>query len=110
MQRPKNSVLLRVFIGESDKFKGQALYELIVQKARELGLAGATVLRGILGFGADSHMHSAKLLDLSADLPIVIEVVDTKENIDRLLLFIDEHVVEGMVTLEDIKVLKYRHK
>lgn len=109
MKLPEQAVLLRIFIGESDKYKNKPLYEQIVLKARELNLAGATVLRGILGFGADSRMHSAKLLDLSIDLPIIIEIVDVKENIDRLLPFIDETVKEGLVTLENIKVIKYRH-
>jgi uncharacterized protein len=109
MKLPENSVLLRIFIGESDKYKSKPLYEQIVLKARELNLAGATVLRGILGFGADSRMHSAKLLDLSADLPIIIEIVDIQENIAKILPFIDETVTEGLVTLEDIKVIKYRH-
>jgi uncharacterized protein len=109
MKLPEQSVLLRVFIGESDKYKNKPLYEQIVLKARELNLAGATVIRGILGFGADSRIHSAKLLDLSIDLPVIIEIVDTQENIDKLLPFIDETVVEGLVTLEDIKVIKYRH-
>ena len=109
MKLPEQAVLLRVFIGESDKQGGRPLYEQIVLKARELNLAGATVLRGILGFGADSRLHSAKLLELSEDLPVVIEVVDTKENIDRLMPFIDENVTEGLVTLEDIQIIKYRH-
>lgn len=109
MKLPEQAVLLRVFIGESDKKNGKPLYEQIVLKARELNMAGATALRGILGFGADSRLHSAKLLDLSEDLPVVIEVVDTKENIDRLMPFIDENVTEGLVTLEDIRVIKYRH-
>jgi PII-like signaling protein len=109
MKLPEDSVLLRVFIGESDKVKGRPLYEQIVIKARQLNLAGATVLRGVLGFGADSRLHSAKLLSLSADLPMVVEIVDVRENIDKLLPFIDEHVVEGLVTLEDVKVIKYRH-
>ncbi|MBU1355601.1 MAG: DUF190 domain-containing protein [Candidatus Edwardsbacteria bacterium] len=109
MKLPEQAVLLRVFLGESDKKNGKPLYEQIVLKARELNLAGATVLRGILGFGADSRLHSAKLLELSEDLPVVIEVVDTKENIDRLMPFIDENVTEGLVTLEDIRVIKYRH-
>ncbi|HAD81455.1 MAG: hypothetical protein A2509_07380 [Candidatus Edwardsbacteria bacterium RIFOXYD12_FULL_50_11] len=109
MKLPEQAVLLRVFIGENDKHNGKPLYEQIVLKARELNLAGATVLRGILGFGADSRLHSAKLLNLSEDLPVVIEVVDTKENIDRLMPFIDQNVTEGLVTLEDIRVIKYRH-
>jgi hypothetical protein len=109
MKLPEQAVLLRVFIGENDKHNGKPLYEQIVLKARELNLAGATVLRGILGFGADSRLHSAKLLNLSEDLPVVIEVVDTKENIDRLMPFIDQNVTEGLVTMEDIRVIKYRH-
>ena len=109
MKLPEKSVLLRVFIGESDHYKGKALYEQIVLKAREMNLAGATVLRGIMGFGADSRMHSAKILDLAVDLPIIIEIVDTQEKIDLILPFIDEHVVEGMVTIENINVIKYRH-
>lgn len=110
MKLPEQAVLLRVFIGENDKINGKPLYEQIVLKARELNLVGATVLRGILGFGADSRLHSAKLVNLSEDLPVVIEVVDTKENIDRLRPFIDENVTEGLVTLEDIQIIKYRHK
>jgi len=80
-----------------------------VLKARELNLAGSTVLRGILGFGADSRIHSAKLLELSVDLPMVVEIVDTEENINRLMPFIDETVTEGLVTLEKMRVIKYRH-
>ena len=101
--------LLRIFIGEADKHNGRPLYEQIVLKARELNLAGATVLRGVLGFGAHSRIHSAKLLDLSNDLPLVIEIVDTEEKIAKLMPFIDENVDEGLVTLEKVKVVKYRH-
>lgn len=110
MKLPEDALLLRIFIGERDKYHGRPLYESIVLKAREMNLAGATVIRGILGFGAHSRIHSAKILELSQDLPIVIEIVDTKENIDKLLPFIDENVEEGLVTLEKIKVIKYRHK
>ena len=110
MKLPEDALLLRIFIGERDKYHGKPLYESIVMKAREMNLAGATVIRGILGFGAHSRIHSAKLLELSQDLPIIIEIVDTKENIDKLLPFIDENVEEGLVTLEKIKVIKYRHK
>uniref|UniRef100_A0A7C3N635 DUF190 domain-containing protein n=1 Tax=candidate division WOR-3 bacterium TaxID=2052148 RepID=A0A7C3N635_UNCW3 len=109
MKLPEKSILLRIFIGESDKYNGKPLYEQIVFKARELNLAGATVIRGILGFGADSRIHSAKLLELSIDLPIIIEIVDTQEKIDTLLPFIDETVKEGLVTLEEVKVIKYKH-
>lgn len=101
--------MLRIFIGENDQYKGKPLYEQIVLKARELNLAGATVTRGILGFGADSRIHTAKILALSEDLPLIIEIVDTEENIDRLMPFIDETVEEGLVTLEKMKVVKYRH-
>jgi uncharacterized protein len=108
MKTTEDSVLLRILIGEKDKLHGKPLYESIVMKARELHLAGATVVRGMLGFGADSRLHSAKLLELSQDLPTIIEIVDSQENIDKLLPFIDEHVAEGMVTMEKVKVLKYR--
>ncbi len=110
MKLPEEGMLLRIFIGESDKYKDKALYEQIVIKARELNLAGATVVRGIMGFGADSRMHSAKLLRLSEDLPIVIELVDIEENLNKLLPFLDETVQEGLITLEKVRVIKYRHK
>ncbi len=108
MKLPEDGRLLRIFIGESDKADGRPLYEAIVLKARELNLAGATVLRGIMGFGADSRMHTAKLLELSEDLPVIIEIVDVKENLDKLMPFLDEQVQEGLITLEDVKVVKYR--
>lgn len=110
MRLPEEGMLLRIFVGETDQYKGKALYEQIVIKARELNLAGATVLRGIMGFGADSRMHSAKLLRLSEDLPVVIELVDTEENLSKLLPFLDETVEEGLITLEKVRVIKYRHK
>lgn len=109
MKLPEEGMLLRIFAGETDQYKGKALYEQIVIKARELNLAGATVVRGIMGFGADSRMHSAKLLRLSEDLPIVIELVDTEENLNKLLPFLDEAVTEGLITLEKVRVIKYRH-
>ncbi len=109
MKLPEEGMLLRVFIGEQDKLNGKPLYEQIVMKARELNMAGATVLQGILGFGADSRIHSAKILRLSEDLPIVIEIVDTEEKINTILPFLDETVHEGMITLEKVKVLKYTH-
>ncbi|HQP11125.1 MAG TPA: DUF190 domain-containing protein [Candidatus Omnitrophota bacterium] len=110
MKLPEEGMLLRIFVGETDQHKGKVLYEQIVIKARELNLAGATVVRGIMGFGADSRMHSAKLLRLSEDLPIVIELVDTEENLNKLLPFLDETVQEGLITLEKVRVIKYRHK
>lgn len=109
MKLPEDAYLLRVFIGESDRFRDKPLYEQVVLKARELNLAGATVLRGIMGFGADSRIHTAKLLELSADLPMVVEIVDTEENINKLMPFIDQTVTEGLVTLEKMRVIKYRH-
>ena len=108
MKIPENGKLLRIFIGESDRWHRQPLYEAIVLKARELGLAGATVLRGPMGFGASSHLHTAKILRLSMDLPIVIEIVDAEAKINLLLPHLDEMVTEGLVTLEDVRVLKYR--
>lgn len=110
MKLPGEGMLLRIFIGESDSYNGKALYEQIVLKARELNLAGATVIRGIMGFGADSRMHTAKLLRLSEDLPVVIELVDTEENLNMLLPFLDEVVTEGLITLEKVRVIKYRNK
>jgi len=110
MNLPQEGMLLRIFIGESDQYKGKALYEQIVLRARELNLAGATVIRGIMGFGASSRMHSAKLLRLSEDLPVIIEIVDEVEKLNTLLPFLDEAVEEGLITLEKVRVIKYRHK
>jgi uncharacterized protein len=100
--------LLRIFIGESDKHGRKPLYQAIVEMLREEGLAGATVLRGIEGFGATSHLHTARILRLSEDLPIVIEVADTAERIGAIMPKIDEMVTEGMVTLERVEVVSYR--
>lgn len=100
--------LLRIFIGESDTWHGKPLYEAIVQVARSEGLAGATVLRGIEGFGADSRLHTSRILRLSEDLPVVIEIVDTAENVDAILPKLDEMVGEGMMTIERVHVIAYR--
>ena len=100
--------LLRIFIGESDKHGRKPLYQAIVEMLREEGMAGATVLRGIEGFGATSHLHTARILRLSEDLPIVIEVADTAERIEAIMPKIDELVLEGMVTIERIEVVSYR--
>lgn len=100
--------LLRIFLGEQDHWHGRPLYEAIVLAARELGLAGATVLRGPMGFGANSRLHTTKLLRLSEDLPIVIEIVDRRERIDLLLPRLDEMVSEGLVTLEPVEIIRYR--
>jgi PII-like signaling protein len=100
--------LLRIFIGESDRWHGKPLYEAIVELARSEGLAGATVLRGIEGFGAKSHLHTSRILRLSEDLPIVIEMVDTAENIDRVLPMLDPMVGDGMLTVEKVHSIAYR--
>jgi uncharacterized protein len=109
MKLPEDGMLLRVFIGEADMSEGRPLYEQIVLQARTLNLAGATVLRGIMGFGASSRLHAAKILRLSEDLPIVVEIVDTKEGLESLLPFLDETVKDGMITMEKVRVIKYRH-
>lgn len=109
MKLPEEGMLLRIFIGETDKYKDKALYEQIVLKAKELNLAGATVLRGLMGFGADSRMHTSKLLRLSEDLPVIVEIVDTEANLNKLIPFLDEVVQEGLITLEKVRVIKYRH-
>jgi len=105
---PKDGKLLRIFIGENDHYEGQPLYEWIVLKARERGLAGATVLRGLEGFGAHSRLHTPKILRLSSDLPIVVEIVDTEEKIESFLPVIDEAVGEGLATVERVEVRFYR--
>ena len=101
--------LLRVFIGESDKFEGRPLYQVIVERARRRELAGATVLRGYLGFGANSRIHSARVLRLSEDLPMVIEIVDEPARINAFATELDEIIGEGLVTLEKVEVILYRH-
>ncbi|HEX8898808.1 MAG TPA: DUF190 domain-containing protein [Chthoniobacterales bacterium] len=110
MNLPEDALLLRIFIGESDRWKHQPLYEAIVIKARELHIAGATVLRGPMGFGAASRIHTAKVLRLSMDLPIIIEIVDTEEKVNSLLPALDEMMGSGLVTLEKVKVIHYRHR
>ena len=105
---PKDGTLLRIFVGESDKHQGSPLYEWIVRKAREQGLAGATVLRGLEGVGAHSRLHTAKILRLATDLPIVIEIVDTEDNIQAFLPAIDDAIGEGLATLEKVEVRFYR--
>ena len=109
MKLPEEGLLLRIFIGETDQYKGKPLHEQIVLKARELDLAGATVIRGIMGFGANSRLHTAKLLRLSEDMPVVVEIVDTESNIDKILPFLDDTVEEGLITIEKARVIKYRH-
>jgi len=108
MLLPEDAVLLRIFIGESDRYQHQPLYQAIVLKARELGLAGATVLRGPMGFGKSSHLHTAKILRLSMDLPMVIEIVDSDKKINVFLPALDEMMGGGLVTLEKVKVVRYQ--
>src|SRR5512142_716634 len=108
MHLPNDALLLRVFIGESDRWKHQPLYEAIVMKARESHLAGATVLRGLMGFGKSSRVHTAKILRLSMDLPLIIEVVDTEEKLNAFLPILDEMMKGGLVTLEKVRVIDYR--
>ena len=107
MQIPKQALLLRIFFGEDDKLGGRPLYEAIVLKAREMHLAGATVLRGPMGFGASSRLHTTKILRLSEDLPLVIEIVDSEEKIDDFLPVLDGMMSSGLVTLEKVQVLQY---
>ena len=108
MKLPSEAELLRIFIGESDKHGGRPLYEVIVEEARLRGMAGATVLRGTLGFGAHSRIHTAKVLRLSEDLPMVIEIVDTPERIKAFLPELDGMMAEGLVTLEKVRLITYR--
>ena len=109
MTLPKEAKLLRIFIGESDIYMHRPLYEVIVEEARKCGLAGATVLRGILWFGANSRIHTTKILRLSEDLPVVVEIVDAEDKIEAFLPALDEMIGEGMVTLEKAQVITYRH-
>ncbi|MEJ2367052.1 MAG: DUF190 domain-containing protein [Acidobacteriota bacterium] len=106
---PAEAELLRIFIGESDKADHRPLYEAIVEEARKQGLAGATVLRGIMGFGARSRIHTSKILRLSEDLPMVVELVDTPEKIDAFIPFLDSVIEDGLITREKARVVFYRH-
>lgn len=108
MKVPADGKLLRIFIGEQDRWQGRPLYEAIVHLAKKEGMAGATVLKGMMGFGCKSHMHTAKLLRLSEDLPIIIEMVDSEEKISAFLPHLDEMVREGLMTLEKANVIMYR--
>ena len=110
MHLPEDAVLLRIFVGESDRHGHQPLYERIVLKAREMQMAGATVLRGPMGFGKSSHLHTAKILRLSMDLPIVIEIVDSEEKVNAFLPVLDKIMGGGLVTLEKAKVIRYQEQ
>jgi PII-like signaling protein len=107
MQIPRDAVLLRIFIGESERSDHKPLYEAIVLKARELQMGGATVLRGPMGFGKSSHLHSAKILRLSEDLPMVIEIVDSQAKIDAFIPVLDKMMGSGLITVEKVQVLQY---
>ncbi|MFO7682031.1 MAG: DUF190 domain-containing protein [Chloroflexota bacterium] len=107
MKLHEQGLLLRIFIGESDKYEGKPLYEAIVHQAKELELAGATVTRGITGFGARSKIHTTKFLRLSTDSTLIVEIVDSEEYINRLLPFLDIVVKDGLITLEKVQVIKY---
>ncbi len=108
MKIPQDSVLLRIYVNEMEKWQHRPLYEAIVLKARDLHLAGATVLRGPMGYGESAHLHTAKILDLSVNLPLVIEIVETEEKITAFLPVLDEMIESGLVTLEKVKALRYR--
>src|SRR6185369_9629631 len=108
MTIPEEGYLLRIFVGESDKVGHRPLYEVIVLKAREAGLAGATVLRGVMGYGKNSVLHTAKILRLSEDLPMVVEIVDSLEKVEAFLPELDGMITDGLVTLEKVRVLHYR--
>lgn len=108
MELPREGKLLRVFVGESDKHEGRPLYQWLVERAREHGLAGATAVRGLGGFGARSRLHTAKILRLSTDLPVVVEIVDTPERIEAFLPVVDAAVTEGLATVERVEVRFYR--
>ena len=107
MRMPQEAVLLRIFLGESDRCEGRPLYEAIVLAARERKLAGATVLRGPMGYGHSSHLHTSRILRLSEDLPLVIEIVDDREKIEAFLPELDEMMISGLVTTEKVQVLRY---
>lgn len=109
MKAPDDGQLLRIFIGESDYYEDKPLYEWIILKARELNLAGATVTRGIMGYGANSRIHTAKILRLSTDLPIIVEIVDREQNLNKIMPYIDKAVKEGLITMETVRVIKYRN-
>jgi PII-like signaling protein len=110
MRLEGDGVLLRVFLGELDRWHGQPLYEAIVLAARQAGLAGATVFRGPMGFGARSRLHTTKILRLSEDLPVVIEIVDTQANVDAFVPKLDEMMGDGLVTIEKVRILRYKAK
>jgi len=110
MKKESEAILLRIFIGESDEYEGKKLYQYLIEMLKNEGIAGATVLRGIAGFGKTSHIHTTSILRLSTDLPIVVEITDKKENIDRIKPKLDEVIREGLVTEEKVKIIFYEGK
>jgi hypothetical protein len=106
---PSQAQLLRIYIDETDKYDGRPLYEAIVEEARKRGMAGATVIRAMMGFGAHSRIHTSKILRLSEDLPVVVEIVDKHERIKPFLTLLNQMIDEGLVTLENVEVVVYRH-
>lgn len=108
MKIPKEGELLRIFIGEADKWEGKPLYEEVILLAKKEGMAGATAIKGFMGYGCKSHMHTAKLLRLSEDLPVIIEIVDSSEKINQFIPHLDKMVKEGLITLEKANVILYR--
>jgi PII-like signaling protein len=109
MKKGDKAVLLRIYIGELDRYHGKPLWEAILMRSRELGLAGCTVLHGVAGFGAASHLHTSKVLRLSEDLPVLIEIVDRQDKIDEMMPFLEEVVTDGMITTEKVEIVKYVH-
>jgi PII-like signaling protein len=109
MKITEDDVSLRIYVSERERLHGIPMYEAIVLEAKRLGLAGATVLRGVMGFGADRRMHSAKFPELDDDLPFMVEIIDSEENIGKILPFLDANVQDGFVTMETVHVTKYRH-
>ena len=109
MRKGDDAVLLRIYIGELDRYHGKSLWEVILNRAREIGMAGCTVLHGVAGFGAGSHLHTSKVLRLSEDLPVLIEIVDRQDKIDEIMPFLEEVVTDGLITTEKVKIVKYVH-
>jgi PII-like signaling protein len=101
---------LRIYIGEMDRCDGRPVYQILVEKAKELDMAGATVFRGLMGYGANSRIHTAKITDLSSDLPMLVEIIDSKEYVDKLVPYLDDILKEGLVTIDDVEVIKYGNK
>jgi len=107
MKKESEAILLRIFIGESDEYKGEKLYKYLINLLRKENIAGTTVVRGIIGFGKSSHLHTTSILRLSSDLPIIIEVIDKKENIERIKRMLDNVITEGLITEEKVKIILY---